>query len=219
MLAANRKRSLLVVIQGMDGSGKDSTVKHCLSAISPMQARVAAFKAPTSTELAHDFLWRTRAVVPERGAIGIFNRSHYEDVLIVRVAKLAPPELIEKRYGSIAAFEEHLVNEGTSIVKLMLHISKEEQAIQFRERLADPTKNWKFNVEDLDKRKQWDEYQQAYETALSRTSTAGAPWYVVPSDRRWVRDAVVTEALVDALEAMKMEWPILPASVRSLEIT
>ena len=218
-LAANGKHSLLVVVQGMDGSGKDSTVKHCLGAISPMQVRIAAFKAPTSTELAHDFLWRVHAVLPERGQVGIFNRSHYEDVLIVRVESLAPAELIEHRYGAINDFEEHLVDEGTLIVKFHLHISKQEQATQLQQRISDPAKNWKFQIGDLDKRKKWDEYEQAYEIMLERTSTERAPWHCVPCDHRWVRDAIVTDVLVATLEGLKMSWPELSPEIKNLKIT
>ena len=218
-LAAIGKRSLLVVLQGMDGSGKDSTVKHCLGAISPMQVRIASFKAPTSTELAHDFLWRVHAVLPERGQVGIFNRSHYEDVLVVRVESLAPADLIERRYDAINQFEEHLVDEGTLIVKFHLHISKEEQATQLRERISDPTKNWKFDVADLDKRKKWDEYENAYEIMLERTSTKHAPWHCVPCDHRWVRNAVVTDVLVATLDGLQMHWPELPPEIKSLQIT
>ena len=218
-LAANGKRSLLVVVQGMDGSGKDSVVKHCLGAISPMQVRIAAFKAPTSTELAHDFLWRIHAALPERGQIGIFNRSHYEDVLVVRVEGYAPADLIERRYGAINQFEELLVDEGTLIVKFHLHISKEEQAAQLQQRIADPTKNWKFQVGDLDKRKKWDAYAQAYEIVLERTSTDHAPWHCVPCDHRWVRDAIITDVLVATLADLKMTWPELPPELKNLKIT
>ena len=218
-LAANGKRALLVVLQGMDGSGKDSTAKHCLGAISPMQVRIAAFKAPSSTELAHDFLWRISAALPERGQIGIFNRSHYEDVLIVRVESLAPADLIERRYDAINAFERHLVEEGTLVVKFHLHISKEEQAIQFQQRISDPTKNWKFQAADLDKRKKWDEYAKAYEIMLERTSTEHAPWHCVPCDHRWVRNAIVTDVLVDALDRLKMRWPELSPELKGLKIS
>ena len=219
LLAANRDRSLLVVIQGMDASGKDGTVKHCLSTLNPMGVAVTSFKAPTPLELAHNFLWRVHAACPARGTVGIFNRSHYEDVLIVRVENFVPPEVWEKRYDAINAFERNLVNEGTVIVKLWLNISKEEQAIQFRERLADPTKNWKFNVEDLEKRKKWDEYMEAYRVMLERTSTDWAPWHAIPADKKWVRNLVVSELLVDALERLDMSWPKLDPKIRKMKIS
>ena len=152
MLMAEHKRAVLVVLQGMDASGKDGTVKHCLGGLNPMSVRVAGFKAPNSTELAHDFLWRIHQVLPQRGEIGIFNRSHYEDVLVVRVEELVPKQVWKKRYAAINAFEQHLANEGTTVVKLFLNISEEEQAKRFRERIADRTKNWKFSADDLAKR-------------------------------------------------------------------
>ena len=171
MLMAEHKRAVLVVLQGMDASGKDGTVKHCLGGLNPMSVRVAGFKAPNSTELAHDFLWRIHQVLPQRGEIGIFNRSHYEDVLVVRVEELVPKQVWKKRYAAINAFEQHLANEGTTVVKLFLHISQEEQAKRFRERIADPTKNWKFSPDDLAKRERWDDYMTAYRAMLERTST------------------------------------------------
>jgi PPK2 family polyphosphate:nucleotide phosphotransferase len=216
MLAASRKRALLVVLQGLDASGKDGAVKHCFGALNPMGIDVTSFKAPTSTELAHDFLWRVHAALPERGTIGIFNRSHYEDVLVVRVEGLVPKDVWEARYDAINAFERHLVHEGTEIVKVHLHISREEQAARFRERLEDPTKAWKFSLDDLEKRKKWDEYATAYEAMLERTSTEHAPWHVVPADRNWVRNAAITRLLVDALERMDLAWPELPAGVREI---
>ena len=201
LLAANHRHALLVVIQGMDASGKDGTVKNCVGPLNPMGVRVTSFKAPSALELAHDFLWRVQAACPARGEVGIFNRSHYEDVLIVRVENLVPPDVWEKRYDAINAFERNLVDEGTVVLKLWLNMSKEEQAVQMRERLEDPTKNWKFNPDDLEKRKKWDEYMEAYRVMLERTSTEWAPWHVVPADRKWVRNLVVTELLVDALRA------------------
>jgi PPK2 family polyphosphate:nucleotide phosphotransferase len=218
MLYADHTKAVLVVLQGMDASGKDGVVKHCLSALNPMSVRIAGFKAPTSTELAHDFLWRVHHVVPERGEIGIFNRSHYEDVLVVRVDGLVPKPVLKRRYDSINAFEQHLTNEGTTLVKLHLRISREEQAKRFRERIADPTKNWKFSADDLTKRAKWDEYMRAYQVMLEKTSTNVAPWYVVPSDHKWVRDAVVTEIVTQTLEGLGLEWPALPPELRSLTI-
>jgi PPK2 family polyphosphate:nucleotide phosphotransferase len=218
LLAANHRRSLLVVIQGMDASGKDGTVKHCIGPLNPAAVKVTSFKAPTVTELAHDFLWRVHAVCPSRGEVGIFNRSHYEDVLIVRVERLVPEDVWSRRYEAINAFERNLVNEGTVIVKLWLNMSKDEQAVQMQERLADPTKNWKFNVEDLDKRKKWDEYMEVYRVMLEETSTEWAPWHVIPADRKWVRNLVVSELLVDALERLDMDWPTLDPKIRKMKI-
>src|SRR4051812_14504140 len=219
MLMAEHKRAVLVVLQGMDASGKDGTVKHCLGGLNPMSVRVAGFKPPNSTELAHDFLWRIHQVLPQRGEIGIFNRSHYEDVLVVRVEELVPKAVWKRRYDAINAFEQHLANEGTTVVKLHLHISRDEQAERFRERIADPTKNWKFSADDLAKRARWDEYMRAYEAMLAKTSTKTAPWYVVPADHKWVRDAVVTEILTQTLEGLDLSWPELAPELRALTIT
>jgi PPK2 family polyphosphate:nucleotide phosphotransferase len=216
MLYAERRRAVLVVLQGMDAAGKDGAVKHCLGGLNPMAVRVVGFKAPNSAELAHDFLWRVHQVVPPRGEIGIFNRSHYEDVLVARVEELVPKGVWKKRYGSIDAFEQHLANEGTTIVKLFLHISKAEQAKRFRERIANPAKNWKFSAEDLAKRVKWDEYMEAYRAMLERTSTEVAPWHIVPADHKWVRDAVVTDILTRTLEGLHLKWPELDPEIRSL---
>ena len=215
MLMAEHRRAVLVVLQGMDASGKDGTVKHCLGGLNPMSVRVAGFKAPTSTELAHDFLWRIHQVLPQRGEIGIFNRSHYEDVLVVRVEELVPKAVWKKRYAAINAFEQHLADEGTMVVKLFLHISQEEQAKRFRERISDPTKNWKFSPDDLVKRAKWDDYMTAYRAMLERTSTDAAPWHVVPADHKWVRDAVVTEVLTQTLEGLDLKWPELAPEMRT----
>jgi PPK2 family polyphosphate:nucleotide phosphotransferase len=218
MLMAEHRRAVLVVLQGMDASGKDGTVKRCIGYLNPMSVRIAGFKAPTSTELAHDFLWRVHQVLPQRGEIGIFNRSHYEDVLVVRVEELVPKAVWKKRYASINAFEQHLANEGTTVVKLFLHISAKVQAERFRERISNPKKNWKFSPDDLAKRAKWDEYMAAYRAMLERTSTATAPWHVVPADRKWVRDAVVTEVLTQTLEGLDLKWPALTPEMRSLVI-
>jgi PPK2 family polyphosphate:nucleotide phosphotransferase len=218
MLFAEHKRAVLVVLQGMDASGKDGVVKHCLGSLNPMSVRVAGFRAPNAAELAHDFLWRIHQVVPQRGEIGIFNRSHYEDVLVVRVEELAPKQIWKKRYAAINAFEQHLANEGTTVVKLFLNISRDAQAKRFRERLADSTKNWKFSPDDLVKRAKWDEYMTAYRVMLERTSTRAAPWHVVPADHKWVRDAVVSEVLTQALEGLDLRWPVLAPEITSLVV-
>ncbi len=175
------------------------------AALNPMSVRVAGFKAPNSTELAHDFLWRIHQVLPQRGEIGIFNRSHYEDVLVVRVEELVPKAVWKQRYDAINAFEEHLANEGTTVVKLFLHISEDEQAKRFRERIADPAKNWKFSPTTSPSARKWDEYMTAYRAMLEQTSTKAAPWHVVPADHKWVRDAVVTEVLTQTLEGLDLE--------------
>ncbi len=218
MLMAEHRRAVLVVLQGMDASGKDGTVKHALGGLNPMSVRVAGFKAPTSTELAHDFLWRIHQVLPQRGEIGIFNRSHYEDVLVVRVEELVPKQVWKQRYAAINAFEQHLVNEGTVIVKLFLNISRDEQAKRFRERIANPMKNWKFAADDLAKRAKWDDYMTAYRAMLERTSTDAAPWHVVPADHKWVRDAVLADVLTRALESLDLKWPELAPEVRGLVV-
>ncbi len=218
LLAASGKHALMLVLQGMDASGKDGTVRHCIGPLNPMGVEVTSFKAPSSLELAHDFLWRIHAACPPRGTIGIFNRSHYEDVLVVRVENLVPEAVWSPRYAAINAFERTLVDEGTLIVKCWLNMSKDEQAIQMRERLADPTKNWKFNPDDLEKRKKWDEYMEAYRVMLEETSTEWAPWHVIPADRKWVRNLVVSELLVDALERLDMTWPALDPKVRKMKI-
>ena len=187
-LFAEGKRSLLVVLQGIDCSGKDGTVRAVFNTCGPIGVQIASFKAPTEEELAHDYLWRVHNVVPRRGMIGIFNRSHYEDVLVVKVKGFASPEAIERRYEEINQFEKILAQNGTRILKFMLHISKDEQAERLKDRVADPAKRWKFNPGDLEDRKLWDQYMAAYEVALNRCSTDHAPWHVIPADRNWVRN-------------------------------
>src|SRR5215212_55135 len=188
---ARGMRSLLVILQGMDTSGKDGTIRAVFNATGPLGVHVRAFRQPSEEERAHDFLWRVHHACPPRGTIGIFNRSHYEDVLVVKVRQLASTAVIEARYEQINAFEKMLVENGTTILKFMLHISKEEQAERLQERLDDPKKNWKFSPGDLDDRERWDDFQAAYETMLHRCSTRWAPWHVVPADRKWVRNAVI----------------------------
>jgi PPK2 family polyphosphate:nucleotide phosphotransferase len=219
MLMAEHRRSVLVVLQGMDASGKDGTVKHCLGRLNPMSVRVAGFKAPTATELDHDFLWRIHQALPARGEIGIFNRSHYEDVLVSRVEELVPKAVWKRRYAAINAFEQHLANEGTTVVKLFLHISEDAQAKRFRERISDRAKNWKFSSEDISKRARWNDYMTAYRVMLERTSTRTAPWHIVPSDHKWVRDAVVTDVLTQTLASLDLQWPELAPELRALTVT
>ncbi len=207
MLYAQSAQSLLVVLQAMDAGGKDSTIKKVFNSVNPQGVYVASFKAPTAEELGHDFLWRVHAHTPRKGYIGIFNRSHYEDVLIVRVNKLVQRKVWEARYDHINTFERLLYDSGTRILKFYLHISKEEQRERLQDRLDRPDKWWKFSVEDLPVRAQWDEYMTAYEAALTQCNTDYAPWYVVPANHKWYRDLVITRAIVETLEDMKVAYP------------
>lgn len=206
-LYAEGKRALLVVLQGTDTSGKDGTIRGVFNATGPLGVSVTAFGRPTEHELEHDYLWRVHMACPRRGTIGIFNRSHYEDVLVVKVRGFAPAEAIEQRYEQINAFEKMLVENGTTVLKFMLHISKNEQAERLQGRLDDPRKHWKFNPGDLDDRENWDEFQAAYETLLHRCSTVWAPWHVVPADRKWVRNAVVARIVRATLQDMDPQYP------------
>ncbi len=207
LLYAEHRRKVLVVLQGMDTSGKDGTLRHVMSEASPQGLRVYSFKKPSEVELDHDYLWRVHAQVPAKGEIVVFNRSHYEDVLVVRVHSLVPENVWRKRYEQINDFERMLTESGTTIIKFFLHISPDEQRERLQARLDDPTKRWKFQHGDLDERKLWDNYMAAYEDALARTSTKDAPWYVVPANRKWVRNYVVANVLVRTLEKLKMKYP------------
>src|SRR5215207_2397894 len=213
-LQAEEERSLLIVLQGIDAAGKDGTVKHVLRGTNPAGVRVQSFKEPTSEEHAHDFLWRYHHATPADGVIGVFNRSHYEDVLVVRVKDLAPEPLWRSRYDSINDFERMLVREGTMILKFFLHISKDEQLAKFRQRLARPDKYFKWSDNDIKERAHWDEYQQAYEDAVNATSTPWAPWYVIPADHRWYRNYVIARIVTRMLETMDPRYPEPPADVR-----
>ena len=204
---AEDKHKLLVVLQAMDTGGKDGTIRKVFSGVNPQGVHVTNFKKPTARELEHDYLWRVHAHTPGNGEIGVFNRSHYEELLVVRVLELVPEERWRRRYDHINEFEKMLADEGTSIVKLYLHISKEEQKERLQARLDDPTKHWKFNTGDLDHRRLWDRYMDAFEEVLSRTSTEHAPWYIVPSDRKWYRNLVVAETLSGTLAALDMRYP------------
>ncbi|MFK7847243.1 MAG: PPK2 family polyphosphate kinase [Rhodothermales bacterium] len=206
-LYAEGKQSLLLVLQAMDTGGKDSTIEQVTKGINPQGCMVSSFKKPTPEELAHDFLWRVHEKVPGKGKIGIFNRSHYEDVLIVRVHGWASPETLDARYDHINAFEKLLADNGTRVVKVMLKISKDYQLSRLRRRLNRPDKLWKFNPGDLEERKLWTSYMEAYEIALQRCSTDHAPWYVVPAEDRSFRNAVITQILVDTLEDMNPQFP------------
>ena len=207
-LYAEGRRALLVVLQGTDTSGKDGTIRDVFNSTSPLGVHATAFRAPSEEERAHDFLWRVHQAAPRRGTIGIFNRSHYEEVLVVKVRKLAPAEEIEARYGEINAFEKMLVENGTTVLKFMLHISKDEQRERLQARLDEPDKRWKFNPADLDDRKHWDDFQAAYETMLNRCSTEWAPWHVIPADHKWVRSAAIASIVRKTLEDMNPRYPV-----------
>jgi PPK2 family polyphosphate:nucleotide phosphotransferase len=208
LLYAENQRALLVVLQGMDTSGKDGTIRHVMSGLSPQGVRVHSFKAPTPEELAHDFLWRVHKVVPEHGAIGIFNRSHYEDVLVVRVHKLAKPKVWKDRFKQINQFERTLAKNNVVLLKFFLHISKDEQKKRLEERLADPTRHWKFSKHDIEERRYWDDYEKAYEDALSQCSTKHAPWHIVPANHKWYRNLLVAETIVKTLRGFDMQYPV-----------
>ncbi len=207
LLYAENKHKVLIVLQAMDTGGKDGTIRRVFEGVNPQGVKVASFKVPTAEELAHDFLWRMHKQTPANGEIVIFNRSHYEDVLVVRVHEYVTKKIWSKRYEQINAFEKTLVENGTTILKFFLHISKDEQKERLQARLDDPTKHWKFNIGDLDERKLWDDYQAAYEDVLNKTSTAEAPWYVVPANRKWYRDLVISTVLVETLQGLKMKYP------------
>jgi PPK2 family polyphosphate:nucleotide phosphotransferase len=200
-------RSVLLVLQGMDTSGKGGTLKHTVGLVDPQGVKITSFKAPTEEELAHDFLWRIRRALPGPGLIGVFDRSHYEDVLVVKVRGFAPPEEVERRYGAINEFEAELAETGTTVVKCMLHISPDEQKQRLLDRLDDPTKHWKYNPNDLVERGRWGEYRAAYEVALERCSTERAPWYVIPSDRKWYRNLAIGHLLLETLRGLDPQWP------------
>ena len=206
-LYAESGGSVLIVVQAMDGGGKDSTIRRVFSGVNPQGCYVVNFKAPTAEELAHDFLWRVHRRVPGKGYIAVFNRSHYEDVLVARVRGLAPAELIEERYGHINSFEKLLHDHGTHLVKVFLHISKEYQLERIRRRLERPDKRWKFDPKDLEDRELWVSYQKAYEIMLNHCSTEYAPWYVIPANHKWFRSLLVSQILVDTLENMDVSYP------------
>ena len=212
-LYANGTRALLIVIQGMDTSGKDGTIKNVMSGVNPQGCRVASFKAPSEKELSYDFLWRVHQEVPRKGYIGIFNRSHYEDVLITHVHGWVSRKVVRQRLDQINDFEEMLAENGTKILKLFLHISKDEQKERLMERIRDPEKRWKFNLGDLEERQRWDEYMEAFEEVLSATSTSHAPWYVIPANRKWYRNLIVAELVVQLLTEMKLSTPPPPKGV------
>jgi PPK2 family polyphosphate:nucleotide phosphotransferase len=218
-LHAEAKRSVLIVLQGMDTSGKDGTIRHALRGLNPQGVRIVSFKEPTPNERRHDFLWRVRRQLPRPGEIVIFNRSHYEDVLIAKVRKLASPDVIEERYGLINRFEADIVKQGTVIVKVFLHISAEEQQARLLARLRERDKQWKFSGNDLSERRFWDEYQKAYSAAIGRCSSASAPWYVIPANRKWYRNWAVSQVLIESMEEMKLIYPHPHLDIRALKKT
>ena len=209
LLHAVHQHKVLIVLQAMDSGGKDGTIRSVLSQVNPQGVKIANFKVPTPIELDHDYLWRVHAAVPGKGEMTFFNRSHYEDVLVVRVKELMPKAVWSKRFEHINQFEKMLADEGTLILKFYLHIDLEEQKQRFLERIEDPKKQWKFNPGDIEERKNWDAYQKAYEEVLNRTSTSYAPWYVVPANRNWYRNLIVASVIADALEGLQMEYPKL----------
>jgi PPK2 family polyphosphate:nucleotide phosphotransferase len=216
-LHAENRQSLLIVLQGMDAAGKDGVIRKVMTAFNPQGCRVVSFKAPSNEELAHDFLWRIHHVAPGRGEVVIFNRSHYEDVLVVRVHGLVPRSEWQRRYETINQFERWLTDHGTRVLKFFLHIDRDEQRERLLERLEEPEKHWKFNPGDLDERARWDDYQQAYEDALGRCSPKHAPWFVIPANRKWYRDLAVSEIVADALESMKPRAPDVRIDIKALE--
>lgn len=206
-LYAEDRHKVLIVLQAMDAGGKDGTISSVLRGVNPQGVRVTSFKAPSKEELAHDYLWRIHKAAPARGMVGVFNRSHYEDVLVVRVNKLVPEEVWQPRYEQINQWEKMLVETGTTLLKFYLHISNEEQRRRFQERVDVPEKNWKFSLEDLGKRKQWGDYMAAYEEMLNRTTTPWAPWHVIPADQNWYRDLAVMRVIVVAVKALNPQFP------------
>jgi PPK2 family polyphosphate:nucleotide phosphotransferase len=219
LLYADGRHRLLVVLQAMDTGGKDGTIRHVFRHTNPAGVHVAAFKRPTEEELAHDYLWRIHPHTPADGHISIFNRSHYEDVLVVRVHDLVPKERWRRRYDHIAAWEQQLSDEGTTVRKFFLHISRQEQAERLQARVDSPDKRWKFAMADLAERKLWDDYQAAYEEMLNRTSTEASPWYVVPADRKWFRNLVVSQVLVETLESLELAYPEPEEGVEGVVVT
>jgi PPK2 family polyphosphate:nucleotide phosphotransferase len=220
-LYAESRRALLVVLQARDTAGKDGAIRHVFGLVNPMGVEITSFKAPTPAELSHDYLWRVHQRVPGRGMMGVFNRSHYEDVLVVRVHGLVPEDVWRARYDQINGFERHLADNGVVILKFCLHISREEQRRRLIARLTDPNKNWKFNPGDLRERQRWDDYTTAYADAIRLTSTAWAPWYVVPADRKTMRDVLVAQVVVETLKRMAPQYPsaapAVPEFLKQLE--
>lgn len=223
VLYAGHKEKVLIILQAMDSGGKDGTIRSVFDGVNPQGVRVASFKVPTPEELDHDYLWRIHKMTPAKGEIAIFNRSHYEDVLVVRVHEIVPPKVWGKRFQQINQFERMLAEEGTTILKFFLMIDQEEQRLRLLERIKDSTKQWKFNPNDLAERKLWNQYMKAYEDVLEKTSTSWAPWYVIPANRNWYRNLVISDILVETLKRLKLKYPAvvdnIESYVSSLEIT
>jgi PPK2 family polyphosphate:nucleotide phosphotransferase len=217
-LFSEGKHKLLIVLQAMDAGGKDGTIRKVFRGVNPQGVRVTPFKKPSDKDLAHDYLWRVHQAVPPAGMIGVFNRSQYGDVLVVRVENLVPEEVWQQRYEQINQFEKLLAETGTTILKFYLHISKEEQKERFQARLDEPDKHWKFSLADLEKREQWDEYLLAYEDALNRCTTPWAPWYVIPADQKWYRNLAVTRAIVEKLRELNPRYPTTTLDVENIKI-
>jgi PPK2 family polyphosphate:nucleotide phosphotransferase len=207
LLYAENRRAVLIVLQGMDTSGKDGTIRHVMAGMSPLGVQVKAFKVPNEEELAHDFLWRVHRAVPRKGYIGIFNRLHYEDILVVRVHKLVSREAWEARFEQINAFEKMLAENNVVILKFFLHISKTEQKRRLEQRLLDPTRHWKFSMNDIEERRFWPDYRKAYEDALSRCSTKHAPWQVIPANRKWYRNLLVAQVIAETMNGLHLKYP------------
>jgi len=218
VLYAEGKHALLIILQAMDAAGKDGTIKQVMSGVNPQGCIVTSFKAPTPLELAHDFLWRVHQHAPPKGYLGIFNRSHYEEVLIVRVHNLVPEKVWRERYEHINNFEKLLADNGVAILKFFLHISKDEQKERLEKRLADKSKNWKFNPGDLKERDLWDNYMEAYEDAINKCNTPWAPWHVVPANKKWYRNLVISECIVEALESLDLKYPPAPEGIEQMVI-
>lgn len=215
VLYAGHKERLLIVLQAMDSGGKDGTIRSVFDGVNPQGVRVASFKVPTPEEMDHDYLWRIHKQTPAKGEIVIFNRSHYEDVLVVRVHELVPPKVWGKRYRQINEFERTLAEEGTTIIKFFLLIDQEEQKLRMLERIKDPSKQWKFNPNDLEERKLWKQYMKAYEDVLEKTSTSWAPWYIIPANRNWYRNLVISDILVETLKKLKLKFPAVVENIDS----
>jgi PPK2 family polyphosphate:nucleotide phosphotransferase len=218
LLYADKRYGLLIVLQALDAGGKDGTIGHVMSGVNPQGCQVTSFKAPTGEELSHDFLWRIHKAVPSRSMIGIFNRSHYEDVLIVRVHSLVPKEVWQKRYQQINDFEQMLTENGVIILKFFLHISRDEQRKRFEARIQDSSRNWKLSLPDFEERQHWDDYTEVYEDALRKCSTSHAPWYVIPANKKWFRNQVVAELIVQALDGMKLKYPAPTVDISKVKL-
>lgn len=218
LLYAENKRAVLVILQAMDAGGKDGTIRHVLGPLNPQGVKVVSFKAPTKEEISHDFLWRIHPHAPRTGEIRVFNRSHYEDVLIVRVHNLVPKSVWSKRYKHINSFENLLADSGVTILKFFLHVSKKEQLERLKARLDDPTKHWKANPKDFEERRLWNDYMGAYEVALRRCSKTYAPWFVIPADKKWFRNLAISQILLDAMECLKMKFPPTSCDIDSIVI-